>query len=255
VSDSADAQEEYPNISDADETSSELQSKEAGIFEIPENLDVARAAWYYDALENRRDEIYAMYFERLKRMDEWLEVYSAAKDGASAKEMAFAKLSSLESDAKGLIEIREARFDDARIVNLCDRRIAQICADSFERWREIYDLSPYGSQPRANAMRRMRPLAVSVKEWKAIYDRAEIGSRDQTEATQNILLLSRFDEIKREDAAASEQKSIEGAIERTPREWLEEYEKYDIFDKRSELAAINIYIAADRLAAREKASN
>ncbi|MDR2638577.1 MAG: hypothetical protein LBC09_01920, partial [Helicobacteraceae bacterium] len=209
----------------------EISPEEAasGIYEIPEKLDLAEAAWYYNVLENRRDEVYAMYFARLKRMDEWLEAYAAAKDDSPAKEMAFEKLSALATDAKALVELREARFDDKRIVELCERRIAEISGDDFGKWKEIYDLAPFGSPLQINAMRRMRPLAKTLGEWRDIYDRAEIGSPAQTDATQNMLLLSRFDEIAREDAIASEKEFVERANERTPREWREEYEKYDLY--------------------------
>jgi hypothetical protein len=244
------AQDSSQTIRNADANISRLEETANGIYEIPEKLEIGEAAWYYNALENRRDEVYAMYFARLKRMDEWLDVYSAAKEGTKAKELAFAKLAALEADAKTLIEIREARYDDQRIAELCDRRLAKIGGEEFAKWKEIYDLAPYGTQPRINALRRMRTLAASAKEWKEIYDRAEIGTNAQVEATQNMLLLSRFDEIKREDEGAIERKLVKNAIERTPLEWREEYERYDLYDKRSENAAINIYLSADRLPSR-----
>jgi hypothetical protein len=241
---------------DEEESTSLTNGKEAreavlnetakSVYEIPTKLDAGEAAWYYDLLENRRDEVYAMYFARLNRMDEWLEVYAAAKEGSPAKELAFFKLAALDLDAQNLIELREARFDDARIVELCERRIEKVAADNFDKWKEVYDLSPYGSRQRLSAMRRMRSLANAFGEWRDIYDRCEIGSPTQTAAAQNMLLLNPVDYIKRVNADDAEKEFIKRATERGAQEWRKEYDKYDLYDKRSELAAINIYLSADR---------
>jgi hypothetical protein len=252
VSDWYDAQKESSSADNSTETDEIApEGAASGIYEIPEKLELSEAAWYYNILEARRDEVYAIYFARLRRMDEWLEVYVAAKDDSPAKAMAFNKLSALATDAKALVELREARFDDRRIVDLCERRIAEIAGDDFGKWKEIYDLAPFGSPLQFNAMRRMRPLAKTIDDWREIYDRSEIGSIAQNDAVENMLLLSRFDDIKREDAVADEQEFVRRAAERTPKDWRAEYEKYDLYDKRSELAAINIYLCADALAQKE----
>jgi hypothetical protein len=231
-----------------------LDASASGMFEIPEKLTPAEAAWYYNAIESRRDEVYALYFARLNRMDEWLEVYVVAKEKSPARELAFSKLSAIAIDLRGWAELREARFNDKRIVDLCKKRIEEIAGGSFEKWKELYDFAPFGSPSRDKAMREMLALARTIEEWRELYDRSAIGSPSQNEAVENMLLLRQFDEIRRSDAEVEEKEFVDLAATRSPKEWRAEYEKYDIYDKRSETATINIYLSADlRTAVKDKA--
>ncbi|GHV01598.1 hypothetical protein AGMMS49521_2140 [Campylobacterota bacterium] len=222
-----------------------------GIYDIPDKLEPVEAIWYYNVLVERRDEIYNLYFVRLKRVEEWLEIYVSAEDGSAAKEMAFAKISSLHVQLKDWVELHEARYRDERMVKLCLERIETIVADDFDGWRQVFDLSPYGSQLQLIAMRRMRPLASTIEHYQAVYDRSEMGSSAQIQALQNMLLLGRFEQMGRKSLEVEEQEAMALAVSRGPKEWMQEYEKHDLYDPYGETALCNAYIAADAIAVRE----
>ncbi|MDR1912825.1 MAG: hypothetical protein LBQ52_10845 [Helicobacteraceae bacterium] len=234
---------------DDDESEQNQAPKEdkrgAWLYDIPEKLEPIEATRYYNSYQDRRDEIYSVYFSRLNRMEEWLEIYCVAQEKTPAKELAFAKLSALDLDLYGWAALYEARFDDKRIVDLCESRIASIAAGNFSKWKESYDLAPYGSNLQKETMRQMRALAKSYEELQDIYDRGEIGSPEQIAAVQDMALLDRPDGVERTDAIADEKEMIKRAVQRTVKEWRAEYEKYDLYDPRNEMAAINIFLSAN----------
>lgn len=215
------------------------------VYDIPEKLEPTEAIWYYNVMDDRRDEVYNMHFAKLTRLEDWLEVYVAAKDGTPSHELAFAKLSALQMPIAGWVELHEARFHDERVVGLCNRRIESLAGDRFDQWLEAYDRAPFGSQVQLTAMRRMRNLAKELPEWQAIYDRSEIGSNNQVLALQNILLRTRFEAIRRRDKSSEEFKFLERSASRGPKEWRSEYESRDFYDPESEQAVLSMYLSAD----------
>lgn len=220
-------------------------SNVGSLYEIPEKLEPREAIWYYNVMDDRRNEVYQMHFARLTKLEDWLEVYTNAKDETPARELAFSKLANLDLDIKGWIELFEARFSDERVVKLCTRRLDELCKNSFVAWLEAYDTAPYASQIQQLAGRKLRLYATELDHWQALYDRSEIGSTHQISALQNILLLSRFEAIKRADRGKEEFKMLEHAASKGPKEWREEYEKVDMYSSACETAVLNIYISAD----------
>jgi hypothetical protein len=215
------------------------------LYEIPDKLEPREAIWYYNVMDDRRDEVYHMHFSRLKRLEDWLEVYTNSKEETPARELAFTKLAGLQMDYDGWIELYESRFNDERIVTLVKKRLEQICGDLFDKWLGVYDYAPYASQIQQLAGRKLKSLAKNIEHWQALYDRSEIGSPLQINALQQILLLSRFEQIKRTDREEEEFKMLAHAASKGPKEWFEEYEKSDFYSSASEIAVLNIYLSAD----------
>lgn len=215
------------------------------IYDIPDRLEPTEAIWYYNVLDDRRDEVYTLHFAKLKRMEDWLEIYVAAKDGTPAHELAYAKLTALELPISGWVELHEARFHDERIVGLCNRRIDTLAGNDFHLWLEAYDKAPFGSQIQHTAMRRMKNLAKELEEWQVIYDRSEIGSNNQIMALQNILLKTRFAAMRRKNKSDEEERFLKQAASRKPEEWRAEYEANDFYSNNSEQAVISLYLSAD----------
>ncbi|MDR3347867.1 MAG: hypothetical protein LBN32_04560 [Helicobacteraceae bacterium] len=225
---------------------------ETSVYEIPERMDVADAIWYYNLLADRREEIYRQHFARLQRMEEWLEIYALSEQDSAAHDLAFMKLSALQMDVSGWIALHEARFHDENIIKLCHSRIEVVAGQSFERWAEVFDLAQFGSALQQLAMRRMKPLANKLEDWQAIYDRSALGSANQINALQNVLLLSRFDTMRRR-REEDENDDLERAASKGPLQWRQEYESRDLYDKAGQIALINVYISADmREAAKEQ---
>ena len=224
----------------------------ASVYDIPERLEPTEAIWYYNVMDDRRDEVYAMHFSRLKRMEDWLEVYIAAKDGTPSHELAYSKLEALQMPISGWVELHEARFHDERIVGLCNRRIEALAGHRFDLWLQAYDTAPFGSQVQITAMRRLKNLAKEIEQWQAIYDRSEIGSNNQMMALQNILIKSRFERIKRHSKADEEFQFLKRAASKGVKEWRKEYEANDFYSNASEQAVISLYLSADLEAATEK---
>ncbi len=215
------------------------------LYEIPEKLEPREAIWYYNVMDDRREEVYQMHFARLSRLEDWLEVYTNAKEETPARELAFSKLAGLTLDYRGYIELYEARYNDERIVDLATARLDALCGRTFERWLEVYDYAPYGSKIQQMAGRKLKVLAEDIHHWQALYDRSDIGSPQQVNALQQILLLSRFDQIQRTNRDEEEFKMLAHAASKGPKEWRQEYEKNDLYSPASEMAVLNIYISAD----------
>lgn len=222
-----------------------IEGAQQGIYDIPEKLSPVEAIWYYNLLDSRRQEVYQLHFARLTRMEEWLEIYSAADKNSPAQQLAFDKLGALDLPIGGWIELHEARFKDAKIISLCHQRIEVLAAEDFDKWREVFDLAPFGSHMQQLGMRKMRQLAATIDDHQAIYDRCDIGSTTQITALQNILLLSRFEHIKRVDKAVVENAAVAQAAAKGPSQWRREYDQHDFYDPLSSMSVINIYLSAD----------
>ncbi|GHS87053.1 hypothetical protein FACS189487_02460 [Campylobacterota bacterium] len=214
-------------------------------YDIPMHLTPAEAVWYYNYMERRRGEVYQMCFARLKSMDEWLEVYTAAQNGTAARELAIEKLTQLKLSSSQCVGLYEAQRSDEKIAELCTARFEEIAGGDIVKWRDLFDLSTYGSNLRTIALNKMRLSAQTIEDWQSIYDRTDIGSRHQIDALQNIWLLFRSDSIARVTEEGAGAELVSRAVTKTAKEWRKECGKYDIYDPASEIAAINIYIAAD----------
>lgn len=238
----------------------EVEKKERELFEgpqrryyeIPEKLEPLEALWYYNTLVDRQEEIYHNFLSRLKTMEEWLEVYIESKENMPSRDLAFRKLSELEMTLDELIELNEARYHDEKITTLTNRRISEYAVNSYDRWLEVHDQSPFGSKLKIQAIKNMRTFAKSLDDWQRLYERSDIGSKNQILALQNILLLSRFEMIRRKSKKEEELELMNEISLKGPKEWRKIYEKRDFYSRESANAVVSIYLSAD-MKAREEA--
>lgn len=220
-----------------------LDGKPHRFQEIPERLGPVEALWYYNTMPERQDEIYHNFLSHLRTMEEWLEIYIESKDNMPSKELAFDKLSELDLTLDEIMELHQARYHDDRVSVLTSKRAGEYAGDSFEKWIEVHDRSPYGSKIRILATKNLRNLAKDLHQWQQLYDRSEMGSKNQTVALQNILLKSKFE--RSENSQKAEDEQVTDALLKGPEGWLEAYEKRDFHSKESAQAVVNIYISAD----------
>lgn len=217
----------------------------AGVYEIPDKLEPREAIWYYNVMEDRRNEVYELHLSRLSRLEDWLEIYTNSKEETPARELAYRKISKLDMNIRGWIGLYEARAHDERMVELSIKRLETACQGQFEGWLEVYDYAPYSSYLQQVATRRLRLYAKDPEHWQALYDRSDIGSAQQTNALQEIMILGRLPMVKRPNKQEAEAQSLNHAASRGPKEWMVQYGENDIHAPASDDAVLNIYLSAD----------
>jgi len=208
------------------------------IVESPEKLTTENALNIYNHYPARRSQIYAIFFSKIKKMEDWLEIYQVSKDNDESKVLAKKKLRQSSSSSKNWIEIYQTHKSDF-IKNLSVVKIKEN-SKNLDDWIEVYKSCSYGFELKNIALFKMRENSKTFEDWLKVYKITPFGSNTKSMALEKILMKAK---PKEESSQQTPKFTIN---QKTHKEWLEEYENTkDIYSPNKDRALVNSFLSLE----------
>ncbi|MGP1561142.1 MAG: hypothetical protein ACTTIC_03540 [Helicobacteraceae bacterium] len=214
------------------------------IAESPEKLTSEIALHIYNNHPKRRKQICAIFFAKLKTMEEWLEIYHMSGEKDDSKDLASQMLEKSSSTNKRWIELYQTEKDDF-IKILSVKKVRENSKD-LNDWIEVYKLCPYGFKLKDIALAKMREKSKTYEQWRDVYRISPFGSATNQIALEQIMLHA---EPKDPNAAPTQPPPRRPV--KTQQEWLKDYEQDgDLYSSSKDNALINSFVALNATTAK-----
>ncbi len=208
------------------------------IAENPEKLTLELALEIYDKYYFKRDQITSIFFNKIKFLSPWVQIYKTSKDTDDIKPYALESIKKITTSSEEWIALYESEKDE-ELQKIAVNKVGQN-SNSLDDWIEVYKLSSYGTEISKNAVINMRKYAKTHEDWRRIYEITPFDSKARNYALERLMMTAHPKTETEEQDTHSE----EGAIFKS--DWSKEYENInDFYAQHKDLALINRYILAN----------
>jgi hypothetical protein len=210
------------------------------LFEIPEGLEVIHAAWYYNKLKAKREEVYMRYFNYFKSYHEWYSLYKISMPDEATRKLSFQRIKETVEKVSDLQNLYEVDAADSSMRDMVLEQIQIFAKPHFPVWLSIYDLAPYSSRLKALAMKKCIRYARKFDDWEAIYERSIMGSKHQMFA---VVKMWEFEKSMKADSEKIKELSIAKQNKYTIAKRMSE-ESFDSLNHDN--LVMNLYLEIDK---------
>jgi hypothetical protein len=208
------------------------------IAENPEKLTYVLATEFFNRFTFKQDHIIKVYFNYIKDLTTWMQIYRTSKDADSSKNFALKNLKLTQASTEDWIALFESEKDED-ILQIAVNKVSEN-SSSIEDWIEAYKLSSYGTEISKNSLINMKKYAKTHKDWRIIYEVSPFDSKTKNMALEKLMETAQ--PLEEEEKKNINQKK-ENMLEM---DWKGEYDKVeDFYAKHKDLALINKYIFSD----------